>query len=203
MLILGACSRAYVSPQFETVMAKNPTVAVLPFQIVFQGNPPKGMTPEDMQRIDALEQVAFQKSFFRWMGSRWRDEPVRLQSTTVTNARLEGAGIELDEVAIHSPDKLGQEVEADLVFACVVVKHRYRSDWASFGMDAANILLGGEGVWLNSQTNDVTITANLIRSSDGATLWSHTREGEAHWDYPIQQVMDNVHRRLMRQLPRD
>ncbi len=200
---IGACSRAYVSPQFESVMNKNPTVAVLPYQIVFQGNPPKGMTSEEMQKIDTREQTAFQKSFFRWMGSRWRDEPVRLQSTTVTNARLKSAGIELDEVSDYSPDELAKKIDVDLVFACVVVKHRYRSDLASFGLDAANVLLRGEGVRLNSQTNDVNISANLVRASDGATLWSHTREGEVQWDNPVQQVMDQVHRRLMRQLPRD
>jgi hypothetical protein len=202
-IFIGGCSKAYVSPHFETVLNKNPTVAVLPYQIVFQGKPPKGMTSEDMQRMDTREQTAFQKSFFRWMGSRWRDQPVRLQSTTVTNARLKGAGIDLDQISDYSPDELARKIDVDLVFSCVLVKHRYRSDWASFGLDAANVLLQGEGVWLNSQTNDVNISANLVRAEDGATLWSHTREGEVHWDYPVQEVMDQVHRRLMRQLPRD
>jgi len=201
-LCISACSKAYVNPQFESELKKSPSAAVLPYQVVFQGNPPKRMTAEDMQAIDARERIAFQKSFFRWLGSRWRNQAVRLQSTTVTNARLQSAGIDIDRIADYSPDTLAQKIGVDMVFACVVVKHRYRSDWASFGLDAANEILGGEGLRVNSQTNDVNITANLIRARDGATLWSHTREGEVHWDDPVQEVMDQVHRRLMRQLPR-
>jgi len=201
-LFLGACSKAYVSSQFEGAMQRNPSIAVLPYQIIFQGNPPKKLTAEDMEKIDARERIAFQKSFFRWLGSRWRERTVRLQSTTVTNSRLEKAGIDLSRIDEYPPDELARLLGVDHVFSCVVVKHRYRSDLASLGLDAANILLQGEGVFINSKTNDVIITANLIRAGDGATLWSHTREGEVQWDYPLVQVMDNVHQRLMRQLPK-
>lgn len=202
LLLAGGCSKAYVSSQFESAMAKNPTIAVLPYQIIFQGKTPPGMTPEDMEQIDARERIAFQKSFFRWLGSRWRERPVRLQNTSVTNARLEEANIDLARIADYPPDELARTLGVDHVFACVVVKHRYRSELASFGLDAANIFLRQEGLGINSQTNDVNITANLIRASDGATLWSHTREGEVQWDRPLTQVMDNIHQRLMRQMPR-
>jgi len=202
LFFAAGCSQAYVSSQFDSAMATNPTVAVLPYQIIFQGKPPKGMTAEDMEQIDSRERIAFQKSFFRWLGSRWRQRPVRLQNTSITNARLAEANIDLARLSDYHPDELARTLGVDHVFSCVVVKHRYRSELASFGLDAANIFLRQEGLAVNSQTNDVNITANLIRASDGATLWSHTREGAVQWDRPLTQVMDNIHQRLMRQMPR-
>ncbi len=202
VLITSGCSKAYKSAQFDSALRANPSIAVLPHQVIFQGKLPKDLTVEDMAKIDSLESIAFQKSFFRWLGSRWRDRPVRLQSTTITNSRLESAGVDLARIDEYAPDELARIAGVRHVFACVVVKHRYRSDLASLGIEAGNILLRGAGVYVNNKSKDVNITANLIDGSDGSTLWSHTRTGEASWDVPVTQVMDNVHRRLMRKLPK-
>lgn len=202
ILITVGCSKAYKSAQFDSALRANPSIAVLPHQIIFQGKIPKNLTADDMAKIDSLEAIAFQKSFFRWLGSAWRNRSIRLQSTTITNARLERAGIDLARIEDYAPDELARIAGVRHVFACVAVKHRYRSDLASLGIEAGNILLQGTGIYVNNKSKDVNITANLIDGSDGSTLWSHTRTGEASWDLPVTQVMDNVHRRVVRKLPK-
>jgi len=55
---------------------------------------------------------------------------------------------------------------------------------------------------ISSKTNDVRLSLSLVTRSDGTTIWRHSREGVANWNFPPAESIDRVSRRTIRKLPR-
>jgi hypothetical protein len=42
----------------------------------------------------------------------------------------------------------------------------------------------------------------MISAKDGSLLWNVGRIGQANWNYQVNNVMDDLHRRMARRLPK-
>ena len=206
VLVLSGCSRAYVSPQFSNQMARAQSVAILPFEVIYTGRPPTGRTMEQLAAIDKEERLAFQNGLYRWVGHRWSKKPVNIQSIAVTNAKLTQANIDIYNREKYNPQELAEILGVDAVFVASVIKHRYRSDDASMAIDIGSSILVETGVIpgrpISSKTNDIRLSVSLVSRQDGSSLWRHSREGVANWNYPPAQSIDRVSRRTIRKLPK-
>lgn len=205
-ILMTACSRAYVSPLYSSQMSQVRTVAILPFEVIYTGTTPRGMTREDLAKIDREERTAFQNGLYRWVGHRWNNNPVAIQSIAVTNAKLLEADIDIYNREIYNPQDLAAILGVDAVFVPSVIKHRYRSDEASMAIDIGTEVLQQTGVIsgrpISSKTNDVRLSISLVMRHDGTSIWRHSREGIADWDFPPAQSIDRVSRRTISRLPR-
>jgi hypothetical protein len=207
LIVLGSgCSRAYVSPQFSNQMSKAQTVAILPFEVIYTGRPPTGRTMEQLAAIDRDERLAFQNGLYRWVGHRWNRRPINIQSIAVTNAKLLQADIDIYNREKYNPQELADILGVDAVFVASVIKHRYRSDDASMAIDIGSSILVETGVLpgrpISSKTNDIRLSVSLVSRQDGSSLWRHSREGVANWNFPPAQSIDRVSRRTIRRLPK-
>jgi len=187
-------------------MSQASTVAIIPFEVIYTGNTPRGLTREDMAKIDREERLAFQNGLYRWVGHRWNKKPVAIQNISVTNAKLLEADINIYEIEKHNPQHIAIILGVDAVFVSSVIKHRYRSDEASMAIDIGTDLLRQSGVIngrpISSKTNDVRLSVSLVTRQDGSSIWRHSREGVANWDYPPAHSIDRVSRRTVRKLPK-
>lgn len=65
LLLAAACSTVnYQSPQFAERAQHHQIVAVLPFEMVLTGDPPRNLTVQQIAKIEEAESVAFQEAYY-------------------------------------------------------------------------------------------------------------------------------------------
>ncbi len=210
-LIISSCNRGYYAPDYHTRTADHQEIAVLPVYTLLLGNPPRGLSQEDIREIEEVESLAFQRSMARAIqmaDSRRanRQLVVSIQSINTTNRLLQDNNIDLREAWTADPVKLAEILQVDAVVSMRVEKYRYFSDLASVGITIASDILftlsqGTVPVFLNPNNKDVIIDCEVIDGTDGGVLWSISHQQGADWRQPANQLIDNMTWQTARQFP--
>ncbi|MCP3910674.1 MAG: hypothetical protein GY713_06945, partial [Actinomycetia bacterium] len=141
VLLTVACTAVdYQSPRFRDLTLGHRTVAVLPFEMVFQGKAPKGLTAAQIRSIEEGESMAFQTSlYFRLLNRVGKGKiGVEIQPVEVTNRILADHRIGIRESWEMSTEALARTLGVDAVVRTRVEKTRYLSDLASYGIDVGS-----------------------------------------------------------------
>ncbi len=219
LLFTVACTTVnYRSPDFATQTASHKEVAVLPFEMIFTGKAPEGLTPHQIARIEEMESLAFQTSlYYRLLdrSSAHRDRPITiaLQPVGETNRLLNDADIELRESWYMEEEKLAEILGVDAVVRTRVKKTRYMSDLASWGIEAGTHVIhdvihdATDGdvhlpiPWGLDKTHDIWADGSLLSGEDGSLLWKVAVHRETDWSRPANDVIEGVTRKLARKFP--
>jgi hypothetical protein len=205
-LLASCASKPYISPELRAMSKTSATMAVLPYNIIFEGKMPKDLTAEQIKTQDEKEQLAFQQSLFAQMSSKLSGTSFRLQSMATTNARLLELGIDLHKIQDYKPEVLAEKLGVDMVVVPSLVKHRYRSDEASAAISVINVVANNipkAGVYvpnIDNRTNDVKAGFTIVAAKNGNLLWSIERKMAADWSRPVATAMDRLHLKMARKL---
>jgi hypothetical protein len=211
---LAACTAVdYTSPRFPQAAADHESVAVLPVEMVFMGKAPKGLTAEDIMRIEEGESLAFQGSLYNYLLNRSsphkrRPVWVSIQPIGTTNRLLEEEGLSVRDSWGLPADELAGLLGVDAVVRTRVRKTRYLSDLASFGITVGvNVVLEAlddDGVWLfpwGPRTYDIYAEGELVEARGGELLWKVAVNRETDWSQPANDVVRGVTRKLAKKFP--
>lgn len=215
LLFAGACSTAnYQSPQFTERARHHQIIAVLPFEMVLTGDPPKNLTARQIAQIEEAESVAFQEAYYYRLlnqASVHRKHPIRIeiQSVETTNRLLAGAGIGVRESWGMSAKALARVLRVDAVISTSVQKTRYLSDGESFGFDlglnVVNEITEGRVApflpWGLVKTHDIWANCELIDALDGALLWQTDLAQATDWQVPANEVIAGFTSELAKKFP--
>ncbi|MCP4248431.1 MAG: hypothetical protein GY778_15395, partial [bacterium] len=139
-----ACTAVdYRSPRFRDLTLGHRSVAVLPFEMVFQGKAPAELTAAQIRSIEEAESMAFQTSlYFRLLNRVGKGKiGVEVQPVEVTNRILADHGIGIRESWEMPTEALARTLGVDAVIRTRVEKTRYLSDAASCGIDVGSHVL--------------------------------------------------------------
>jgi len=214
-LLAAACSSVnYQSPQFDQRAQHHQVIAVLPFQMVLSGDPPRDLTAEQIARIEEAESVAFQQAYYYRLlhqASVHRKHPIRIeiQPVETTNRLLADAGISVRDSWSMSAKSLARVLQVDAVISTSVEKTRYLSDGESFGVDLGMQVVNeaSEGwlapflPWGLATTHDIWANCELIDSLDGAVIWQTDLAAATDWRCPANQVIAGFTEKLARKFP--
>ena len=119
----------YESPEFAKRARHHQVVAVLPFEMIFAGEPPKNLTAQQISRIEEAESVAFQEAYYSRLlhqSSARRRHPITIdiQPVETTNRLLSDAGIGVRESWTMSAKALAKVLRVDAVISTSVQKTR-------------------------------------------------------------------------------
>jgi hypothetical protein len=215
LLFVAACSTAnYQSPQFAERARHHQVIAVLPFEMVLAGDPPRDLTVQQIARIEEAESVAFQEAYYYRLlhqASVHRKHPIRIeiQPPETTNRLLEEAGIGIRESWGMSAKSLARVLRVDAVISTQVQKTRYLSDGESLGVDLGLTVVNEvtEGrlapllPWGLVKTHDIWANCELIDSVDGTVLWQTDLAQATDWQYPANQVISGFTEELAKKFP--
>jgi hypothetical protein len=215
LLVAAACSTAnYQSQQFAERARHHQVIAVLPFEMVLAGDPPRNLTAEQIALIEEAESVAFQEAYYYRLlhqASVHRKHPIRIeiQPVETTNRLLAEAGISVRDSWAMSAKSLARVLRVDAVVSTSVQKTRYLSDGESFGVDLGLQVISEvtEGrlapflPWGLVKTNDIWANCELIDSIDGAVLWQTDLAQATDWRYPANQVIAGFTEELAKKFP--
>jgi hypothetical protein len=211
VLMLQSCikTRFYPSDFYEKT-ADHRIIAILPFEMVMTGRQPKKLTVEQTERIEEVESLAFQNSLLhRLFGeSTHYRRPLRIdiQSVTTTNRILDEHGISIRESWYIDPQEAARLLNVDAVIKTRVIKRRYMSDLASFGIELGSALLdilSDSSLWIffPNRTNDIKAECYLYNGRDGAVLWGIDVVESVNWSIPANEMIDRINDFFVRKFP--
>ena len=215
LLSAAACSTAnYQSPQFTERARHHQIIAVLPFEMVLTGDPPRDLTAPQIAQIEEAESVAFQEAYYYRLlhqASVHRKHPIwiEIQPPETTNRLLDEAGIGVRESWGMSAKSLARVLRVDAVISTSVQKTRYLSDGESFGVDLGLTVVNeiSEGrlasvlPWGLVKTHDIWANCELIDSVDGVVIWQTDLAQATDWQYPANQVIAGFTEELAKKFP--
>lgn len=215
LLLTTACSTAnYESPQFSERAQRHHIVAVLPFEMVLNGDPPGNLTKEQIALIEEAESVAFQEAYYSRLlhqASVHRKHPIRveIQRVETTNRLLAEAGVGIRDSWAMSAKSLASVLRVDAVISTSIQKTRYLSDAESLGIDlglqvvndVSEGRLGPILPWGLVKTHDILANCELIDGLDGAVIWQTDFAQVTDWQYPANQVIAGFTQELAKKFP--
>lgn len=204
----------YVARDFDSKTTTHKKVAVIPVEMSMTGQKPKKLTEAQIDSIENYESLQFQASLFnnllKYSNTKKGIVSVEFQSYERTNKILEEHGMKLRDAWTADPVTLCKVLGVDAIVKMRVVKQRYMSDLASYGVQmAGNVLgqLGGPAGWTlasatrNGRTNDINAECSLFNNAEGEVLWKDMHKGAADWNSPANQIIENITVRFARNFP--
>ncbi|MFK8005961.1 MAG: hypothetical protein AB8H03_06305 [Saprospiraceae bacterium] len=210
LLLTTGCKQYYTVTDFEEKTQTHQTIAVLPFEMVYTGVPPKDITEEDIQRIEISESKAFQSSFFNAiLASTRRGKSqlrVDLQHYSKTLNLLEQNGVGVKDSWSKDPAELAKVLGVDAVVKAQIEKRRYMSDMASYGIEAGTQIISAISrnrvlPYVNSRNKKVRTGFALVNQEDGNALWSISYDCDADWRSTSDEIIESINARSARRFP--
>ena len=210
MLMLFSCApNTFIANNFEREFPKNGTVAILPYQVTFNGKMPKNMSEEQRLKQDREQRTAFQQSLSNYLVGKLRREAIQIISIQQSNAKLSELGFDIYKMEQYQPQVLAKALGVDAIIIPSVETYRYYTDDETMGIAVAEaiseVVLFAANVprffRRNCTINDVKASCSMVSAKNGNLLWNVGRTGAANWNYPVNNVMDDLHRRMARKLP--
>lgn len=203
--------RIYTDPIFIEKTMGHRIIAILPFEMVFTGKKPKNLSVQQIRKIEEVESIAFQNSFYNTLlhqTTKYRN-PIRIdiQSTRQTNSILERNNIGIRESWDMESQELARILKVDAVVRTRIEKRRYMSGLASFGLelgtDILNELLADTPlmIFLPTATNRIKAGCYLCNGRDGAVLWSLDVVDETDWRMSADDIVDGVNFHFAKKFP--
>ncbi|MBT8195166.1 MAG: hypothetical protein HKO56_05360 [Bacteroidia bacterium] len=215
-LTIGACATPdFVSNDFKTKTSNHKTIAVLPVQMIFSGKQPKGLTPEQIIKIEDGESRAFQISLYnnllKQSGPKKKDIQISIQTVERTNRILEENEISIRQSWTETPESLAKTLGVDAVIQSKVEKTRYMSDLASFGIDlGVDILEGVMGYppygvspvpYGISKTHDIRAECSLFNGSDGTLLYKDKYVRATDYNVRANEMIEHLTKKFSKTFP--
>lgn len=211
-LLMQFCgARVYTNPVFTHKTEGHREIAIVPFQMVFTGKQPKKLTPQQVDKIEEVESIAFQRSLYHSLfrqTTKYRHPVViDIQPTERTNRLLEREGIGIRESWDMESVELARLLHVDAVVRARVIKRRYMSDLASFGVEVGNVILNAIledtplWIFLPNRTKRIKAECHIHNGRDGAVLWGYDIVDETDWRMPANDIIDGVNRHIARNFP--
>ena len=210
LLLTTGCKQYYTVADFEEKTQSHQTIAVLPFEMVYTGTPPKDLSEDEIQRIEIAESKAFQASFFNAILAstrRGKDElRVDLQHYSKTLNLLEQGGVDIKDSWQKDPAELAKLLGVDAVVKARIEKRRYMSDMASYGIEAGTQIIGALTKnrvlpYVSSRNKKVKTGFSLVNQTDGNALWSISYDCDADWRSTSEEIIENINARSAKKFP--
>ena len=216
MLFLGFsnCSRPYyLAPDFQERVSDHQLVAVLPFEMVYTGVTPDGITDAELDRLRSKESEAFQVSFYNRLlmdaPRGKRGNRVAIQDYRKTNNLLEQNNIGIADSWKASTEELADILGVDAVVRTRVEKNQIMTDLQSYGVDAAAEVLdvitdNAARRWMPrnpARSKEVRASYSLLDKEAGQVLWSMAVFQGGDWRRNSQEMINTTNRRGARNFP--
>lgn len=211
VIMPGCVGRDFTTPAFYEKSQGHRIIAVLPYEMIFKGKKPKKLTVRQVRQIEEDESLAFQESLYHMLFNQTvRDTgPVRvkIQPVTMTNRILEREGIDIRDSWELSSEKLARVLGVDAVVRTWVMKHRFMSGLASFGIELGNSILNDIladtplQIFVPNPTKGIRAHCSLLNGRDGDILWEIDFKGEIDWKIKANRIVHRINHYFARKFP--
>lgn len=215
MQFCGGGGRNYATPAFYEKAGGHRVIAILPYQMIFKGKKPKKLTPKQVRKIEEMESLAFQASLYELLmdESTVARYPVRIaiQPIKKTNRILERHNISIRDSWDMESVELARILRVDAVVRTRVMKKRFMSGGASFGIELGTAILDKllfpdddtpfifRGLRL--KTNAIRAESVIANAHDGDILWNIDLVDDTDWRNKANTIIHNINHYFAKKFP--
>jgi hypothetical protein len=212
LVILPSCAgRRFVTPAFYEKAEGHQIIAVLPYEMIFTGKKPKKLTVRQVREIEEAESLAFQESFYHMLFSQStrRRYPIQVEIQPVdqTNRILERKGIGIRESWEMDSRELARVLRVDAIVRTRIIKHRFMSGLASFGIEVGNAVLNEIlydtplRIFLPNPTKGIKAECTLHNARDGSILWGIDLKDKIDWTMKADHIIHHINHYFAKKFP--
>ena len=207
IIVMNSCTmKAYESDGFSNLPEK--TVAILPYEVIFEGVTPRRYTQEDLERFAIGDSQLFQASLYRSIVDRERRNKrfnLNVQDFGDTNFLLAQAGIKIKDSWYKDPQELAKILGVDAVVRSSVNTRKFLSDAGSGAIAITTTILD---IVTDSPVSDDDVSTNgnvfvktaIIDSNSGNVIWSASENVPTNYSLGTERAVDLLNRRIIRRM---
>ncbi len=212
LLVTPSCTGNYfVTPAFYEKAEGHRIIAILPFEMIFTGKKPKKLTIPQIRDIEEQESLAFQDSFYTMLMHQATRSThpilVEIQAVDTTNHILEKKGITIRDTWEMNSEELAHLLNVDAVVRTRVIKKRFMSGLASFGIEVGNMILNEIledtplRIFAPNPTSGIKAECQVCDGRDGSVLWAIDMKDATDWTLPANEIIHNINHYFARNFP--
>lgn len=211
LLFLSSCTRQYKTDAYNQHAKSHEVIALLPYQMIFEGKLPKNVDEEQLQDDQIDQSFDFQRTLYYGLQKKkqLRNKNrlrIRIQNYRETNKLLSEAGVVPHEAHQKSPAELGAILGVDAILYTTAFRQRFKSDAASVGIDVADQILtsaSGGSIRLGnlSRTNFIEVSSAVFDVKTEQVLWEAIDTEEINYSRTARQSINQKNSWLARRFP--
>lgn len=191
---IEGAKQIYSSPKLKEEIAKQKTVAILPFSVsITYKRPPKNYDATQSKNEEVSIAKSLQQSMFTYLLRKSNSYSVTFQDVDRTNALLKSKGI-FDKLDEMTQDSVCKVLGVDAVIKCNYSYEKTASEGAAI---AKMVLLGG----LGGKTGSGALTMQIYNGSSGDLLWRFYKAMNENIMSSSDQLMERMMRKVARNFP--
>lgn len=200
IVLLSSCHRYYTSVSFNEKTVAHKTIAILPPQLVVTGSQPKGLSANEVKKLEETESRIFHEYLYNNILKRADSKKlvmnVKVQPYANTLAALLKSDISIRDSWSKTDAELASLLGVDAIVRTSIQKDRYISDLASAGIEIGRKVLDAVLVKqvplpaIQNKTNDIRATCSII--SKGEVLWNDSYTVESNYNYSVNEVVHDI-----------
>lgn len=214
VIFLSSCAQqAYQSPTYEEKAETHKKIAVLPYELVYDGRIPAKLTQEELDKLVDNESLMFQASLYNQIVHKARRPKrqlqIELQHFNDTNARLKKAGISIKDSWTIPSAELAEILNVDAVVKSKVHKRLFLTNTESAAVAVGASILGslaGSNPVSNTarsmnKTSDIYVSCSIVDAEDEVIIWSYGRDCSTSFRTQPEQAVNEINSVISRRFP--
>jgi len=215
IVISTSCSpKRYITQDYHEHARSHRVIAVLPYANFYTGRIPKGFSQEDLIALQEEESVLFQRSLYFQLLEESRahkknDIYVSIEDISITNAKLEEAGVAIKDTWKKDPTELATILGVDAVVKVDLHKDYFLTNEESAMIDVATAVFGGvlnrATVGINTRrlgrTSELYVNATLIDGGEGVSLWAYNKKYDTDWQCETDEAISRINHKISKRFP--
>ncbi len=195
--VMSCGPRIYKSSEFDGVLARHKTVAILPADVTMQLRPNEAKKLSSEQVADIAQKTGFdiQDKMYSWFLRRSGkfEYTVNFQDVNRTNALLKNAGISYQDLASKDRAEIAKILGVDAVLQNRSRMEKPMSEGAAV---AVGVIFGAWG-----NTNKVETTINIHDGKSAGLLWKYDYEASGSVGSSTTKLVDALMRNASKKFP--
>lgn len=186
--------QTYSSPDLKQEVAKQKTVAILPFDVsITYKRMPKHYDSSANKTEEKSLTTNLQSSMFTYLLRKANKYSVTFQDPTRTNALLKARGV-YDQLDLLTQDSICKILGVDAVIKC---NYSYEKTASEGGAIAKTVLFGS----LGSKTGSGALTMQVYNGSNGNLLWRFYKAMNDNVMSSTDELIERMMRKVSRNFP--
>ncbi len=195
--IMYSQTKLYVNPEAKTYVANTEMIAILPLDVQVKLRPRelKGLTAEEVAKMELNEALDIQKAMYTWFLTRKKRGTllVKVQNPTTTNALLKKNNIDIHNYSEYLPSELGEILGVDAIITGSLETSKPMSQGTAIGLA---VLTGGMFT-----TSAAVLNMDFTSTKDNELVVNYHKKVRGSLGSDSQDLINTLMRKVSRRIP--
>ena len=214
VIFMSSCTQqVYHSPTYQDKAETHNKIAVLPYELVYDGRIPEKITDEELYKLIDNESLMFQASLYNQILHKARRPKrqlqIEIQHFNDTNARLKKAGISIKDSWTIPSAELAEILNVDAVIKSKVHKRLFLTNTESAAVSVGASILGSlaganpvsDRARDLNKTSDIYVSCSIVDAQEEVIIWSYGQDISTNYRTQPEEAVNQINSVISKRFP--